>query len=95
MWEPGTDQKRFEILLFFEMAFVWSLAFVPLFYLTFDYILRVDDRDLFGTYINKSVMNEIEEREKKEKSNGKGWVEEGDGGGYDDLLEIDYLRSHS
>ena len=42
-------------MLFIEVSVIWCCAFVPIFYLFFDYCIGIEDRDHFGALYKMKV----------------------------------------
>ena len=42
-------------MLFIEISVVWCCAFVPIFYLFFDYVVGLSDSDFFGSFFKAKV----------------------------------------
>ena len=55
IWEAGTSQKKFEIMLYVEVICIWSYTFTPISYLFINCLIEAKDYHYFGSFFKASV----------------------------------------
>ena len=55
LWEAGTGQKKFEIMLLIEVICVWNYTYLPFLYLFVTYWFEAKDYPYFGKFFKAKV----------------------------------------